>query len=72
MGNGERLGLRHLNYTYQKGHGGIAEALGLCAHWADGEPICVILGDNFEYQLSPGLRLLRAIKECHGLFKASP
>jgi len=57
MGNGERVGLRHLNYTYQKGHGGIAEALGLCAHWADGEPICVILGDNlFEYQLSPGLK----------------
>jgi glucose-1-phosphate thymidylyltransferase len=57
MGNGERLGLRHLNYTYQKGHGGIAEALGLCEHWADGDAICVILGDNiFEYQLRPGLQ----------------
>ena len=64
MGNGERIGLRHLNYTYQKGHGGIAEALGLCAHWADGEPICVILGDNlFEYQLSPGLKSFAAHPE---------
>jgi glucose-1-phosphate thymidylyltransferase len=61
MGNGERLGLKHLNYTYQKGHGGIAEALGLCEHWADGDAICVILGDNiFEYQLAPGLRRFAA------------
>lgn len=46
LGNGSDFGLKHLNYTYQKGEGGIAEALGLCAHWAAGEPICVILGDN--------------------------
>ena len=61
LGNGERLGLRHLNYTYQKGHGGIAEALGLCEHWADGEPVCVILGDNiFEQQLAPGMKQFAA------------
>jgi glucose-1-phosphate thymidylyltransferase len=46
LGNGKDFGLRHLNYTYQEGEGGIAEALGLAEHFADGEPICVILGDN--------------------------
>jgi glucose-1-phosphate thymidylyltransferase len=52
LGNGQAIGLKHLNYTYQEGHGGIAEALGLCEHWVDGDPICVILGDNiFEYGL---------------------
>ncbi|HWO89766.1 MAG TPA: sugar phosphate nucleotidyltransferase [Gemmatimonadales bacterium] len=46
LGNGEEFGLRQLNYAYQKGEGGIAEALGLAEHFADGEPVCVILGDN--------------------------
>jgi glucose-1-phosphate thymidylyltransferase len=46
LGNGREFGLKHLNYTYQEGEGGIAEALGLAEHFADGEPICVILGDN--------------------------
>jgi glucose-1-phosphate thymidylyltransferase len=46
MGNGSEFGLRHLNYTYQKGHGGIAEALGLARHFAAGDAITVILGDN--------------------------
>jgi len=46
LGNGSDFGLKHLNYTYQKGEGGIAEALSLCEHWAAGESVCVILGDN--------------------------
>jgi glucose-1-phosphate thymidylyltransferase len=46
LGNGRDFGLKHLNYTYQEGEGGIAEALGLAEHFADGEPICVVLGDN--------------------------
>ena len=46
LGNGKDFGLRHLNYTYQEGEGGIAEALGLAEDFADGDPICVILGDN--------------------------
>lgn len=46
LGNGKEFGLRHLNYTYQEGEGGIADALRLAEHFADGEPICVILGDN--------------------------
>jgi glucose-1-phosphate thymidylyltransferase len=46
LGNGRDFGLRHLNYTYQEGNGGIAEALGLAEYFAAGQPICVILGDN--------------------------
>src|SRR6201990_2770502 len=46
LGNGRDFGLKHINYTYQEGEGGIAEALGLAEHFADGSKICVILGDN--------------------------
>jgi glucose-1-phosphate thymidylyltransferase len=46
LGNGSDFGLKHLNYTYQEGEGGIAQALGLCAHWAQGDGVCVVLGDN--------------------------
>jgi len=46
LGNGHEFGLKHINYTYQEGEGGIAEALGLAEHFADGEKIVVILGDN--------------------------
>ena len=46
LGNGKAFGLKHLNYTYQEGEGGIAEALSLVEHFASGEPVCVVLGDN--------------------------
>ena len=46
LGNGKAFGLKHLNYTYQEGEGGIADALSLVEHFAAGEPVCVILGDN--------------------------
>jgi len=46
LGNGREFGLKHVHYAYQEGEGGIAEALGLAEDFADGEPICVILGDN--------------------------
>jgi glucose-1-phosphate thymidylyltransferase len=46
LGNGRDFGLKHINYTYQEGEGGIAEALGLAEHFADGESVCVVLGDN--------------------------
>lgn len=46
LGNGKAFGLKHLNYTYQEGEGGIAAALSLVEHFAGGEPICVVLGDN--------------------------
>jgi glucose-1-phosphate thymidylyltransferase len=46
LANGKEFGLKHLNYTYQEGEGGIADALALVEHFADDGPICVILGDN--------------------------
>lgn len=46
LGNGREFGLKHINYTYQEGEGGIADALRLAEHFADGDRICVILGDN--------------------------
>lgn len=46
LGDGKDFGLRHLNYSYQEGEGGIAAALRLAEHFAAGEPICVVLGDN--------------------------
>lgn len=46
LGNGKAFGLKHLNYTYQQGEGGIAEALGLTEHFAAGERVVVVLGDN--------------------------
>ncbi len=46
LANGKEFGLKHINYTYQEGEGGIADALALAEHFADREKICVILGDN--------------------------
>lgn len=46
LGNGKAFGLKHLNYTYQEGEGGIAAALSLVEHFAGSDPICVVLGDN--------------------------
>src|SRR5437868_14031752 len=44
--NGKDFGLKRLNYAYQEGEGGIADALRVAEHFAEGERICVILGDN--------------------------
>jgi glucose-1-phosphate thymidylyltransferase len=46
LANGKQFGLKHINYTYQEGEGGIADALQLAEHFADGQKICVVLGDN--------------------------
>jgi glucose-1-phosphate thymidylyltransferase len=46
LGNGAEFGLKHLNYTYQQGEGGIADALRLAEHFAGGDSIAVVLGDN--------------------------
>jgi glucose-1-phosphate thymidylyltransferase len=46
LGNGKEFGLKHINYTYQEGEGGIADALRLAEYFADNQPIAVILGDN--------------------------
>jgi glucose-1-phosphate thymidylyltransferase len=58
LGNGKEFGLKHINYTYQEGEGGIAQALGLAEHFSDYEKIVVILGDN----LIEG-NILQAVKD---------
>jgi glucose-1-phosphate thymidylyltransferase len=74
LGNGREFGLHDIYYTYQEGEGGIADALKLCEHFAAGDSVCVILGDNIiEDDISPyvqsfvkqksGARLL--LKEVH-------
>jgi glucose-1-phosphate thymidylyltransferase len=35
LANGKHFGLTHIDYTYQEGEGGIAEALNLARHFAD-------------------------------------
>ncbi len=77
LGNGKEFGLKHLNYTYQEGEGGIAEALDLAEHFSEGERLCVILGDNIiegnineavaTFQKQPrGARvLLKAVDDAH-------
>ncbi|MBN1526877.1 MAG: NTP transferase domain-containing protein [Candidatus Omnitrophica bacterium] len=46
LGNGSDFGLKHINYTYQEGEGGIADALKLAEHFAGDDKVVVILGDN--------------------------
>jgi len=46
LGNGRDFGLKHVDYAYQEGEGGIADALALAEYFANGEPVCVVLGYN--------------------------
>lgn len=56
LGNGADFGLSHLNYTYQKGSGGIAAALRLARAFVGDDAVAVILGDNvFAPDLKPHL-----------------
>jgi glucose-1-phosphate thymidylyltransferase len=58
--NGAEFGLKRLNYAYQEGEGGIAAALSLAEHFADGEPVCVVLGDNIlEKSIAPFVKKFR-------------
>jgi glucose-1-phosphate thymidylyltransferase len=60
LGNGKAFGLKHLNYTYQEGEGGIAEALALVEHFAANGPVCVVLGDNIiESNINSAVRKYR-------------
>ena len=75
LANGREFGLKHLDYTYQEGEGGIADALALAEHFADGQKICVVLGDNiiessikgavddFKQQKSGAKILLKAVPD---------
>lgn len=61
LANGKNFGLDHLDYTYQDGQGGIAEAVGLAEHFAESGPIVVILGDNiFQDSIAPAVDAYRA------------
>ena len=53
IGNGEDFGLSRINYAYQKGNGGIAEALGLTRDFVGNDKVVVALGDNI---LEKGIR----------------
>lgn len=46
LGDGRKLGLKELHYTYQEKPGGIAQALGLAEHFIGDDKFCLILGDN--------------------------
>lgn len=63
LANGKEFGLKHINYTYQEGEGGIADALNLAEHFADGQKICVVLGDNI---------IERSIRDAADRFRQQP
>ena len=44
--NGKELGIKKLQYAFQEGNGGIADALALAEDFADGDPLAILLGDN--------------------------
>ena len=65
LGNGKDFGLERLHYAYQEGEGGIAAALALAEHFAEGDRIVVVLGDNIvEGSIVPAVR--RFAKQRHG------
>ncbi len=65
LGNGKDFGLKHLDYTYQEGEGGIAAALSLAEYFTKRDPVCVILGDNL-YEKSVRQSVEEFIKRGHG------
>jgi glucose-1-phosphate thymidylyltransferase len=46
LGNGKEYGVEQINYAYQEGEGGIADALSLAENHASRGKVCVVLGDN--------------------------
>jgi len=58
LGNGKNWGLKHLHYAYQKGNGGIAEALSLAREFTNGDKMVVMLGDNIL-----GGSIIKAVQE---------
>ena len=63
LGNGHEFGLDTISYAYQKGEGGIADALRFAEHFAHGGKIVVVLGDNV---------IEKNIKKYVDEFKAQP
>jgi glucose-1-phosphate thymidylyltransferase len=77
LGDGRNFGLKHINFAYQEGEGGIAQALGVAEYFANGESICVLLGDNiiennicqavenFKIQTGGAKILLKQVPDAH-------
>ena len=64
LGNGSDFGLKHLNYTYQAGEGGIAAALSMAEFFSDNGKIVVVLGDNIiEKNIIAAVEAFRKQKE---------
>lgn len=64
LGNGKQFGLKHINYTYQEGEGGIAHALSLAEHFVGKDKMVVMLGDNIIQQdITPYVRRFGAQPE---------
>lgn len=58
--NGKELGVKHLEYAFQEGEGGIAQALSLAEDFADGGSLAVILGDNTtDADIGPSVKKFR-------------
>lgn len=72
IGNGEEFGLSRINYAYQKGEGGIAEALGLAREFVGNERVVVALGDNIlQNGIRKGLEAFRQQAEGGRIFLKS-
>jgi glucose-1-phosphate thymidylyltransferase len=64
LGNGKAFGLNFINYAYQEGEGGIADALRLAREFTGDDSICVILGDNIlENTIKPHVDAFKAQKK---------
>lgn len=58
--NGGEVGLKRLHYAFQKGEGGIADALRLAEDFVENERCVVILGDNiYQNPLAPHIESFR-------------
>ncbi len=65
LGDGRQFGFRGLYYSYQKGQGGIAEALAHAADFAAGDSLCIVLGDNV-FQSSLRTQVAKYKRQGHG------
>src|SRR5579864_1150109 len=72
--NGKDFNLHTLAYAYQEGEGGIADALRLAENFAEGDSICVALGDNIlETNIAAGCAAFRkAGRGAHIFLKEVP
>ncbi|MCK5655496.1 MAG: NTP transferase domain-containing protein [Candidatus Aureabacteria bacterium] len=69
LGNGKDFGLKGLHYAYQEGEGGIADALSLAEHFAEGQNLIVILGDNIiEGSIKKSVKKFRNVKKGARIF----